>query len=336
METTKVRRTKVIITYNNKDITKNISKYIKNVTYTDYEKGQSDELSITLNDTDKFFQNDWRPLKGDKISAQIGYEDGELLDCGNFTIDESEFSIDDDGDIFVIRSLAASINEKIREKKSIPYRNKTLIEIAHEVAKRHGYRVAGSAGFIKIPYEAQFMESDMSFLNRLASKYGYIFKLTDDVISFIPDENLETQKVLFEIARKDIRSLSLRDCGTKTYNACSAKYLNPKTGKLVSYTARSTREDVKTETLHLTEKYATRAQAMAAAKAGLKNGSKAIEGNIKLRAGNIYAIAGINYQLAIDNLYDGKYHVTQSTHTVTPEDYATSLEVKSVSIWTYY
>lgn len=328
MATTKVRKTKVIIIYNNKDITKNISKYIKSVTYTDYEKGQSDELSITLNDFNKFFQNDWRPQKGDKISAQIGYDNAPLLECGTFTIDEPEYSIDDDGDIFVIRALAASINDKIREKKSIPYRNKTLVEIAREVGKRHGYKVAGSAGFIKIPYEAQFMESDMAFLNRLASKYGYIFKLTDNVISFIPDENLENKNALFEITRKNIKSLTLRDCGTKTYNACSAKYLNPKTGKLISYTARSSRTDVKTETLHLTAKYATKAQAIAAAKAGLKNGSKEIEGNIELRDGNTYAIAGINCQLSVENSYDGKYHVTQSTHTVTPEDYSVSLEVK--------
>lgn len=324
----KVRSTKIIIKYNNKDITKNISKYIKQVTYTDYEKGQSDELSITLNDTDKFFQNDWRPVKGDKISAQIGYDNAPLLDCGTFTIDEPEFSIDEDGDIFVIRALAASINQKIRETKSIPYRNKTLVDIAREVGKRHGYKVAGSAGFIKIPYEAQFMESDMAFLNRLATKYGYIFKLTDNVISFLPVEDLETKGVLFEITRKNIRSLTLRDCGTKTYNACSAKYLNPKTGKLVSYTARSTRTDVKVETLHLKNKYATKAQAIAAAKAGLKNGSKEIEGNIELRDGNVSAIAGINLSLALDNSYDGKYHVTQSTHTVSPEEYAVSLEVK--------
>ena len=51
METIKpVKAPKVIILYNNSDITKNISPYIQSVTYTDYEKDQSDELSITLND----------------------------------------------------------------------------------------------------------------------------------------------------------------------------------------------------------------------------------------------------------------------------------------------
>lgn len=322
-----MKRTKVIITYNNKDITKNISKYIKSVTYTDYEKEQCDELSITLNDIDKFFQNDWRPEKGDKISAQIGYEDEELLNCGTFTIEEPELQLADDGDIFMIRGLAASINEKIRETRSKSYRNKTLIEIAREVAARHDYKVAGSAGFIKIPYEPQLNESDLSFLNRLAMKYGYIFKLTNNVISFIPETDLLNKDEIFTITRKEISSLNLRDSSTKTYNACSAKYVSPKTGKLVSYTARSNRTDVKTETLHLKNKYATKAQAKAAAEAGLRNGSKNIEGSMELVKGQTKAIAGVNFNLQLDNSFDGKYHITQSTHTVTAESYSTNAEI---------
>lgn len=323
----KVRRTKIIIQYNNQDITKNISKYIESVTYTDYEKDQSDELSLSLNDTDKFFQNDWRPVKGDKISAQIGYEDSPLLNCGTFTIDESEFTMSDDGEKLTIRALAASINEKIRESKSNSYRNKTLVEIAREIGDRHGYKVAGSAGFIKIPYEAQCECSDLVFLKRIAAKYGYIFKLTDNIISFLPAEELEKTDSLFTVSPFDIESLSLRDSATKTYKACSAKYLNPKTGKLVSYTERSSRTDVKGETLHLKNKYATKAQAMRAAKAGLRNGSKAVEGSIDFAHGNPQAIAGVNFDLKLENSYDGKYHITQSTHTVTSESYKVSGEI---------
>ena len=150
-----IRKPKVIILYNNNDITQNISKYIKEVTYTDYEKGQSDELSITLNDVDGYFQNDWRPVKGDKISAQIGYSNGRLLNCGVFTIDEPEIDMSVEGDTFVIRSLAASINEKLTEKNNKSYVNKTLVEIARQIGSKHGYTVAGSSGFIKIPYEVQ-------------------------------------------------------------------------------------------------------------------------------------------------------------------------------------
>lgn len=338
-----VKKPKVIILYNNKDITKNISSYIQSVTYTDYEKDQSDELAITLNDYDGYFQNDWYPDKGDKISAYIGYEGEKLLNCGTFTIDEPELNIETEGDIFTIRALAASINQNTREKNVLSYRNKTLVDIAKQIGKKHGYTVAEAsqnnsggqtnagkegknAGFIKIPYAAQYNETDLAFLKRLAASYGYIFKLTDTVITFIPAEDLENSKSILSISRKDIERGTFRDAATKTFTACSAKYISPKTGKLVTYTARSNKTGLKRETLKLDGKYATKAQAKAATEAALRRGSKAVTANIDFKSGQIKALAGVNIEADMKNRFSGKYHITQSTHTVTPEDYKTSVE----------
>lgn len=321
----------VQVIYNKKDITENISKYIESLTYTDYEKDQSDELSIVLNDYDKLFQNNWYPEKGDKISAKIGYKGQPLLDCGVFTIDEPDIELSVDGDKFTINALAASINENIRQRNSKSYVNKMLIDIARQIASKHGYVVGGSAGFIKIPYEIQYKESDIAFLARIAQNYGYIFKLTDNVISFLPVENLETSKPLSTITRKDIKSAHFRDCGTKKYTACSAKYLNPKTGKYVSYTAKSDKTAERNETLKLDTKYSTKEAAMRAANAGLKNGSKEVEGDIEFVLGHTKAIAGVNFDVNFNIVHDGKFHITQSTHTVTRENYETSVSVKKVA-----
>lgn len=342
----------VQVIYNKKDITENISKYIESLTYTDYEKDQSDELSIVLNDYDKLFQNNWYPEKGDKISAKIGYKGQPLLDCGVFTIDEPDIELSVDGDKFTINALAASINEKIRQKNSKSYVNKTLIDIAREIAKKHGYTVAGNgsaaidqnsknstnigaegekAGFIKIPYEIQYKESDIAFLARIAQNYGYIFKLTDNVISFVPAENLETSKSLSVITRKDIKSAHFRDCGTKKYTACSARYLNPKTGKYVSYTARAETNTENNETFKLDTKYSTKEAAIRAANAGLKNGSKEVEGEIEFVLGHTKAIAGVNFDINFNIVHDGKFHITQSTHTVTRENYETSISIRKAA-----
>ena len=120
----------------------------------------------------------------------------------------------------------------------------------------------------------------------------------------------------------------MRDSATKTFTACSAKYLNPKTGKLVTYTARSNKTGLKNETMRLDGKYATKAQAKAATEAALRRGSKDVTGNIAFKSGQIRAIAGVNIEVDFNNSFSGKYHVTQSTHTVTPEDYQTSVEVE--------
>lgn len=317
---------KVVVIYNKKDISVNISKYLMSLTYSDYEKDQSDELNLQLKDSDKYFQNSWRPKKGDKISAQIGYENETLLDCGTFTIDETEWSTDDSGDVFTIRALAASINQKIREKGNKSFKNKTLINIAKEVASKHGYTVAGTAGFIKIPYVAQLNESDMAFLQRISAQYGYIFKLTDTVITFIPAEELDKKQPVI-IDYKKIEHISLRDSSTKTYNACSVKYVGKK-GKLVSYTARTTKQGTKTETLKLNIKCSSKEEAKRIAEAGLRNGSKIIEGEVDLKNGCPDIFAGRNVELRINNSYSNKYRVTNTTHRVTRDDYKTSMGVE--------
>ncbi|MDD3236803.1 MAG: contractile injection system protein, VgrG/Pvc8 family [Candidatus Gastranaerophilales bacterium] len=329
MET--IKKPYIEIIYNKKNITADISKYILSLTYTDYESGESDELEVTLNDNENLFKSSWQPQKGDKISAKIGYTGEELLNCGTFTVDEGTMDSSDDGDTYIIRTLAASINNKIREKNNKPYEGKTLIQIAKEIGKKHGFTVAGKEGFIKIPREAQRNESDLAFLHRLAQKYGYLFKLNDTVLTFTKMEALEETKALSTIKRNDIKHISLNDTSTKTYNACSVKYKNPKTGKMVSYTAKNAKDGVKAETLKINRKCQTKEQAMTVANAGLKNGQNTIEGSVDLKSGNSYFIAGVNFNLEDYFNFNGKYHITKSIHTVTPDDYSCNGEVKKIA-----
>lgn len=323
-----VKQPAITAFYNKKNITSDISKYLISLTYTDYERNQADELEIRLKDDKQLFQKNWRPEKGDKLTAWLGYSDDKLLNCGTFTIDETELTMSDAGDEFIIKALAASINEKIRQADSKSYKNKTLIEIAREIAAKHDYTVAGSHGFIKIPYIAQIHESDLSFLSRLAELYGYIFKLTDNVITFIPQEILDNKNPILTLKRKDLKSLSLKDTGVKTYNSCSVNYLDSK-GKLITYTAKSTNsEGLKNETLKLDVKCSCKTEAIRVADAGLKRASKTIEGALSLPKGCTRLVAGVNINLELNNSYDGKYHVVKTVHTVTTDDYLTEAEVE--------
>ena len=72
------------IVYDGRDITKNISQYIKSVTYTDALEGQSDEVQIVLDDSSAVWQNAWYPDKGSILKVTIG-----SMNCGEFQIDES-------------------------------------------------------------------------------------------------------------------------------------------------------------------------------------------------------------------------------------------------------
>lgn len=311
----------------------NISKYIESLTYKDFEKDQSDELELRIIDKDGSFLNDAEkyPQKGTKISAKIGYSGEKSLNCGTFTVDEIGLDSTDNGDILVIRALAASINAPLRQKNTRYFIGKTLVQIAKWIGSLHGYTVGGSEGFIELPRVDQYKESDLEFLRRIAAEHGYIFKLTDMLITFTKAENLETSKPLSVIQKADISSLSLTDTTAKTYNACSVKYYNPKTGKYTGVTVKGSKKDVKTETLKLDVKCQTKEQAIARANAALKTGQSTVEGSIALKRGNRYCIAGANFTLKEYGVLSGKYHVKTSTHTVSRENYETSMEVKKIA-----
>ncbi len=134
----KVRRANFIIIYNGKNITADLTPYLIGVEYRDYVTGKSDSIEISLEDTDRLWQFEWYPAKGDMIKLQMGY-DGVIMDCGEFEIDEIAGS--GPPDKVVIRALASWVTTALRTKNSFADEGKTLKQIAERIAAKHGLTV---------------------------------------------------------------------------------------------------------------------------------------------------------------------------------------------------
>ena len=65
------RRILTIIKYNNKDISADISKYLKSISYTDNLSGEADDLQITLEDKAGLWQSTWMPEKGALLDVML-------------------------------------------------------------------------------------------------------------------------------------------------------------------------------------------------------------------------------------------------------------------------
>ncbi len=81
-----------VLTYEQTNITQNISPYVTAITYVDHLQGESDELEIELEDSDGRWMNGWYPDQGDILNAKIGYSGSALLPLGDFEIDELSIS----------------------------------------------------------------------------------------------------------------------------------------------------------------------------------------------------------------------------------------------------
>ena len=314
------------IEYNQKDITKDVSNQVLNIEYTDYEHGQSDEITITFDDTQKLWQSSWIPSKGDSLRVFIGYEGEKLLNCGVFEIDEIEFATPPD--ILTVKALATGITKALRQNNSVAYENKTLKQIASEIAQKHSLTLVGEIEDVRVERITQNQERDLTFLKKLAEQYGYIFKIAEGNLVFYKTEKLtgaDAAKILY---RTDLTRITLSEKTSKNYKAVTVSYHNPKTGKKITATAKN-EKCVKGDTLKITERCENKQQALLKAKAALAKGNNTIEGSIDL-VGTPNLIAGLNVELKDLGYFSGKYHITQTRHFIDrTSGYGTSLEVKS-------
>ena len=314
------------IEYNQKDITTDVSNQVLNIEYTDFEHGQSDEITITFEDTQKLWQGSWIPSKGDSLRVFIGYEGEKLLNCGLFEIDEIEFATPPD--VLTVKALATGITKALRQNNSVAYENKTLKQIASEIAQKHSLTLVGEIEDVRVERITQNQERDLTFLKKLAEQYGYIFKIAEGNLVFYKTEKLtgaDAAKILY---RTDLSRISLSEKTSKNYKSVTVSYHNPKTGKKITATAKN-ENCVKGDTLKINERCENKQQALLKAKAALAKGNNTIEGSIDL-VGNPNLIAGLNVELKDLGYFSGKYHITQTRHFIDrTSGYGTSLEVKS-------
>ncbi|MEK3947334.1 contractile injection system protein, VgrG/Pvc8 family [Paenibacillus sp. FSL H7-0703] len=193
------RRAQVVVNYNGKDITKELSDYLLDFTYTDAEPGTLDDLQINLEDKARKWSGPWSPSAGDRIVAYIktiGWDKpGEIkrLNCGTFEVDSIDFA--GPPDTVSIKAVSLPVTTNVRqEKKTKAWESVTLKSIAAEIAKRAGFTLMYEAhGNPKYDRQDQTDVSDLAFLNDLCKQEGIALKVTGKKLVLF-DEYVYEQK----------------------------------------------------------------------------------------------------------------------------------------------
>ena len=334
-----IKKPQFQVLYNSKDISKDISKSLISVTYSDAEEGETDEVQIELEDTDGLWRDSWYPQKKDSIELSIGY-DGVLMYCGKFVIDE--VALRGAPDTVTLRGLAAAISSPLRSKNSTAHESQTLKQIAEKIATKNGLTVSGEIGNIAIARVTQNRETDLAFLARVAKEYGYLFSIRDKNLIFTSIYNIEKGQPVLDIDRTDLISYSVTDKSVKTFKAATVKYREPKTNKVVSATvkagdpleggdgvvggATSTTAD---DEMLITAKAENEQQARLKAQAALhRANTTGQDGNFTLYGEPLF-VAGNNFLLTGMGALSGRWHISKSTHTISRSGgYVTSMDAK--------
>ncbi len=221
--------------YLKKNITSDITPYVTRITYSDNIKNESDTIEVELDDTDGRWLDAWYPGKGDTLTLKVGYQGEKLLTCGTFSIDEIEVS--SPASVVSIRGVATSVNSALRTKSSRGFESTTLAAIAGRIAKKHQLKLVGSIEVIKIDRVTQYAETDVAFLHRLASEYGYAVKIVSDQLIFSHLATLRSHEPIKQLKPQDVARYSLRDTINRVYKSARVKHQKSSTKKLIVYEA---------------------------------------------------------------------------------------------------
>lgn len=319
MENKPVKKPLWNLVFQGKDITARISPFVLSVTYTDPLEGEAAEVEIVLEDMDDKWKNSWLPKKGDTIALSLGYEGGKLLECGEFKLDELEFS--GPPDTVTIRTMAAPINPALRSTRSAAYEHMTLAAVAGKIAARHGLTIVGVVPETRVQRITQHRETDLAFLRRVAGQWGYIFSLRGKMLVWHDQEALDNAAPVITVTRKLLAgSYTFRSKSERVYRACRVTYFNPKLKKDVTRTINIVPKGVKWggtgDTLTLVERCESLAQAKRKAKAAIRRANgRQTEGRFTVY-GDRRLVAGVNLSISGWGKLDGDYQVVKSIHSI--------------------
>lgn len=328
MEGVAIPQPRWLLTYQNRDITAAIEPFVLSVEYTDNLHGKSDELVVTLDDSDGRWRGIWAPQKKDRLGLRFGYADGPMQDAGGFEIDEIEYK--GPPHTVHLKALAAGIAPSLRTDKSAGYEGMSLRQIADQVARRHGLTVQGDIADLRLGRLTQNHETDLTFLRRVAEDFGHAFTVRDKKLVFHQIVDLKSRPSILRISRFAMIDYNLKANTLGKVAGVSLTYHDPMRKGLV-------RADIKAagsptgDTLRLTDRAPDPATARARAEAALERANRGSDGEGSITIpGNPGVAAGCRVEVADLDRLDGLYLVETVKHKMDRAGgYLTSLEVKA-------
>lgn len=323
------------LTWSGTDVTTDIAAHVTSLTVTDHKEGASDEVAVVLEDRDGRWRNGWFPAKGASLDLAFGYRGAPLVDAGRFTVDELE--ADGPPDKLSVRAIAAGIDNPLRTSRHKGYEGKTLGEIAKEIADQHGMTVVGDPVTEPLKRVSQSDETDLKFLARLAAEHGYVFSVRGSMLVFVLDADLLAADPILTLSRGDHDPVRwrFRVTAKQVYGACEVTYQNPRTKSVDKVTVKATDTDetgaAKPKSADILKKrirVESPEDAERKAKALLERANRGEVTAHLTVPGDPRICAAANVLLTgFGAAWDGKYHVTTSTHRLSRGGgYATEME----------
>lgn len=311
------RQATVSLLYNGVSATGQISGDLSSFQYKDVASGESDSISLNINDRDHKWIGSWFPAKGDKLQPTIQTRnwtaDGQTVDfpCGTFGVDDFSFR---GGPIsMTLEALALPANTDFKAKeRTETYERTTLKGIGEKVAGRAGIALYFDAADANVEKVEQNSQTDCEFYSGMVEKFGLAMKIFNDRLVVFSEADYEAKAPKCTLTPEDFDpGWSWRRSTTGTYTGVLYQYTNSEKNK--TFTVKAGTEE-RTLTVNDPADNLTEATAIALAKLNAANrGAVTMSITMMARPGliasDVIEISGL------ENL-DGKYYIETITHSI--------------------
>lgn len=324
----------VKITISGKDVTKDLSPYLRGITYEDKLSGEADTVSLELMDKARLFIGDWFPKRGDAIDVVLIRKnfdkDGrtEQLPLGEFEIDEVGNSFPPS--VCNLKAVSIPQNSHLRQHDySKSWENVKLSEIAQEIATAAKLElVYQAAEDPQITRAEQGESSTLGFLMKICADNGLCLKVDDKKLIIFDETDLEKQEPvkIFDRDKSTILHFDARATINEIYGSCEVNYRNAKQAE--NYSAKFDAPDATSDkVLRVNQKVDSQAEAEKLAKKKLRDKNKE-EIKISLDVvGEFVLVAGSCVELKNCGFYNGKYLIEKANHSI-GDGYKIRLELR--------
>ena len=315
------------ITADKKNVTELFTKRLVSISITDETGLASDTCEIILDNQGHALEI---PPRGANLEVSLGYEDKPLVKMGAYIVDDIELSSPPSQLRIAAKASNTNIkglNKKIKAPKSRSWRAYSLVGIITAIANEHNFQGVIDEYFkqIYISHLDQTDESDISFLNSLATHYGAFVKLTLGRLLFFRkgrSVSASGQELpITKISDKEISDWRLNISDLEKFGKVIAKWHNFATGREVDVFAGSG-----DPAYNLRYKFVSQQKALEAAQAkllefqmGSEKLSLSMTGNPALCAENKIIVTGIKY------LKNKKWIIESVHHQFSEQGFTTQL-----------
>ena len=333
------RRATAVVLYNNTDITADLNKYLKSISYTDNLSGEADDLQITLEDRAGLWESAWMPDKGATLDVSIVLHEWDGLEnyvqrLGLFEIDE----ITSSGYPSEVQIKAVSVPDNTTLRGTERTRSWEKAEL-----KRIASDIAGDAG-LELVYDVeeynpvidraeQSEQSDLSFLYKLCADHGLALKISDKQLIIFDVADYEQKTAILAVVKPTgdtnpamLTGYSLSTKIRDVYKTAHVKYQDGTSNTVIEATFTDPHKQ-QGKTLEINEQVTDIADAERLAKKRLREqNSEEITGTFDM-VGNPLMLASVTLNIAGFGAFDGQYIITRAQHDL-GAGYNTSIDVR--------